>query len=292
MLFEVAFTVMLWANGALGETIAVDTPLGQVRGHELLSRTGRSIAAFTSVPYAEPPLAGLRFKELRANSRKESKSETKAGVKPKSGTSLGSDTSVGTRSEKCGCDQNQERNGIEVGICRYEGIDYMSMLAELRALTLWELSELTATRLGRGQTIFYFDSSICPGFVQIGTVIISGIEVESGTGSRIENRDQKLGTVAGPELKAECQTNVKAHHSRYITYIRRGLSQSRSSKAPRRLGANILMDRMLSSLAVAFINSHQLRRAAQQPHVHLFNATNFHQLKMSPPPTNFRHRYK
>lgn len=40
----------------------VETPLGAVRGHYLQTREGRTISAFTSVPYAVPPVGELRFK--------------------------------------------------------------------------------------------------------------------------------------------------------------------------------------------------------------------------------------
>lgn len=38
--------------------------LGQVQGFEMLSTTGRKIAAFRGIPYAKPPVGDLRFKVL------------------------------------------------------------------------------------------------------------------------------------------------------------------------------------------------------------------------------------
>ncbi|XP_063634693.1 juvenile hormone esterase-like [Cydia splendana] len=40
----------------------VETPLGPVRGHSLNTRGKRNISAFTSIPYAQPPVGELRFK--------------------------------------------------------------------------------------------------------------------------------------------------------------------------------------------------------------------------------------
>lgn len=40
----------------------VETPLGEVSGYFMKTRGGRQISAFTSIPYAVPPVGDLRFK--------------------------------------------------------------------------------------------------------------------------------------------------------------------------------------------------------------------------------------
>ncbi|RVE46858.1 hypothetical protein evm_008503 [Chilo suppressalis] len=40
----------------------VNTPLGQIRGYHMKTRSGKTISAFTSIPFALPPLGNLRFK--------------------------------------------------------------------------------------------------------------------------------------------------------------------------------------------------------------------------------------
>lgn len=42
----------------------VETPLGEVSGYFMKTRGGRQISAFTSIPYAVPPLGELRFKVI------------------------------------------------------------------------------------------------------------------------------------------------------------------------------------------------------------------------------------
>ncbi|XP_013147739.1 PREDICTED: venom carboxylesterase-6-like [Papilio polytes] len=49
---------VVWAE----DQPTVTTPLGDLKGYFLETRGGRQIAAFTSIPYAKPPLNDLRFK--------------------------------------------------------------------------------------------------------------------------------------------------------------------------------------------------------------------------------------
>ncbi|CAH2034412.1 unnamed protein product, partial [Iphiclides podalirius] len=61
MLPGVGLLLSLCASAIAGPP-TVRTPLGRLRGHYLETRGGRKIAAFTSIPYAKPPVGGLRFK--------------------------------------------------------------------------------------------------------------------------------------------------------------------------------------------------------------------------------------
>ncbi|XP_075991060.1 juvenile hormone esterase-like [Anticarsia gemmatalis] len=45
-----------------GEIPVVRTPLGEVTGYYMTTRGGRQVSAFTSIPYAVPPVGDLRFK--------------------------------------------------------------------------------------------------------------------------------------------------------------------------------------------------------------------------------------
>lgn len=44
----------------------VETPLGEVTGYFMKTRGGRDVAAFTSIPFAVPPLGDLRFRVSQA----------------------------------------------------------------------------------------------------------------------------------------------------------------------------------------------------------------------------------
>ncbi|XP_045509451.1 carboxylesterase 3B-like [Colias croceus] len=50
------------SSGDAGVRPEARTPLGALRGFYMRSRRGRRIAAFTAVPYAQPPVGELRFK--------------------------------------------------------------------------------------------------------------------------------------------------------------------------------------------------------------------------------------
>lgn len=60
----VAFTAYIYLNDFivyLGEPIYLDTVYGKVKGSVRNIRGGRKIYAFTSIPYAKPPVENLRF---------------------------------------------------------------------------------------------------------------------------------------------------------------------------------------------------------------------------------------
>ncbi|KAF6198148.1 hypothetical protein GE061_007895, partial [Apolygus lucorum] len=60
----VLYLISCLAVGTLSQSSTgpiVDTPLGQIQGWERLSRDGRLYRAWTSIPYAQPPVGKLRF---------------------------------------------------------------------------------------------------------------------------------------------------------------------------------------------------------------------------------------
>ncbi|CAG4954948.1 unnamed protein product [Colias eurytheme] len=61
-LVSVSLLLALAESGDAGARPEVRTPLGALRGFHMRSRRGRRIAAFTAVPYAQPPVGELRFK--------------------------------------------------------------------------------------------------------------------------------------------------------------------------------------------------------------------------------------
>ncbi|XP_076643315.1 juvenile hormone esterase-like [Halictus rubicundus] len=58
--FTFLFIVGLCVANILA-TCVVQTPLGLIKGRKLESRSGRRFEAFRGIPYAEPPVGGLRF---------------------------------------------------------------------------------------------------------------------------------------------------------------------------------------------------------------------------------------
>ena len=57
--------ILVWMTELVGgdpeEDLVIDTASGQVRGERLVTDTGRELDMWASIPYAEPPLGGLRF---------------------------------------------------------------------------------------------------------------------------------------------------------------------------------------------------------------------------------------
>ncbi|XP_059062290.1 juvenile hormone esterase-like [Achroia grisella] len=59
----ITFTLVILVCKVRSETRpSVTTPLGEINGYYMKTRTGRGISAFTSIPYAAPPIRDLRFK--------------------------------------------------------------------------------------------------------------------------------------------------------------------------------------------------------------------------------------
>lgn len=59
--FAALAVLLLVKISSSAEDIVVSTPLGKVRGFRMTSRDGRDFLAFTSIPYAKPPVGHLRF---------------------------------------------------------------------------------------------------------------------------------------------------------------------------------------------------------------------------------------
>ncbi|CAG9781922.1 unnamed protein product [Diatraea saccharalis] len=61
--FVLSIVVLLLFHSATCEIDPViNTPLGLIRGYHMKTQSGRSISAFTSIPFALPPVGNLRFK--------------------------------------------------------------------------------------------------------------------------------------------------------------------------------------------------------------------------------------
>lgn len=60
MIVFASFVILGMSSSALGAP-EVTVSQGKLVGDTLLSREGREYSAFQSIPYAEPPVDGLRF---------------------------------------------------------------------------------------------------------------------------------------------------------------------------------------------------------------------------------------
>lgn len=56
--------MLLFAVAISEKQPVVKTPLGALSGYFMKTRDGRQISAFTSIPFAAPPVGDLRFKVI------------------------------------------------------------------------------------------------------------------------------------------------------------------------------------------------------------------------------------
>lgn len=49
------------------DELLVNTSFGVLQGREFKSRNGRTVAAFSGIPFAKPPLDALRFRVCRVH---------------------------------------------------------------------------------------------------------------------------------------------------------------------------------------------------------------------------------
>lgn len=64
IVFTFSVVVVFVCNVSSENQPVVTTPLGEIKGYYMKTREGKEISAFTSIPFAVPPVGDLRFKVL------------------------------------------------------------------------------------------------------------------------------------------------------------------------------------------------------------------------------------
>ena len=67
--FITSITLYFWSDLLFSKSLAspfvpiIEAPAGKVKGALISSKYGRNISAYRGIPYAKPPIGGLRFKK-------------------------------------------------------------------------------------------------------------------------------------------------------------------------------------------------------------------------------------